>query len=59
MLALQEWPALVRCPSCSRPRRVDRERCEHCGAAHAPPAADGTEVFETSDVNADVALAGH
>jgi hypothetical protein len=59
MLALQEWPALVRCPSCSRPRRVDRERCEHCGAPHASPVPDGTEIFETSDVNTDVALAGH
>src|SRR5262249_2416441 len=46
MLALQEWPARVSCPSCGRPRRVDRDSCEHCGAAHAPPAPDGTEIFE-------------
>jgi hypothetical protein len=46
MLAIQEWPARVRCPSCGRPRRVDRERCERCGAPHAPPAPDGTEIFE-------------
>jgi hypothetical protein len=45
MLALQEWPARVRCPSCGQPRRVDRDRCEHCGAAHALPAPDGTEIF--------------
>ncbi|HEX5271675.1 MAG TPA: hypothetical protein VFW33_14355, partial [Gemmataceae bacterium] len=46
MLALQEWPARVRCPACGRSRRVDRERCEHCGAPHAQPARDGTEIFE-------------
>jgi hypothetical protein len=49
MLALQEWPARVRCPSCGWPRRVDRERCQHCGAPHAPPALDGTEIFEPTD----------
>jgi hypothetical protein len=58
MLTLQEWPALIRCPSCGRPRRVDRERCEHCGAAHASPVPDGTEIFETADTTADAALAG-
>jgi hypothetical protein len=46
MLALQEWPARIPCPACHRPRRVDRERCEHCGAPHARPAPDGTEIFE-------------
>jgi hypothetical protein len=46
MLAVQEWPARVRCPTCGRDRRVDRDQCEHCGAAHAPPAADGTEIVE-------------
>jgi hypothetical protein len=46
MLSLQEWPARIRCPSCRRLRRVDRDFCEHCGAAHAVPAPDGTEIFE-------------
>jgi hypothetical protein len=46
MLAVQEWPARVRCPSCGRPRRVDLDRCEHCDSPHAPPATDGTEIFE-------------
>src|SRR5262249_33120217 len=46
LLALAEWPARIACPSCRRPRRVDRDACEHCGAAHAPPAPDGTEIFE-------------
>ncbi|HKB06141.1 MAG TPA: hypothetical protein VKD90_28355, partial [Gemmataceae bacterium] len=46
MVCVQPWPARVRCPSCGRDRRVDRDHCEHCGAAHAPPATDGTEIFE-------------
>ena len=58
LLALQALPARVRCPGCGRPRVVDRERCEHCGAAHAVPAADGTEIFETTAATADAALAG-
>jgi hypothetical protein len=58
MLALQEWPARVRCPSCGRGRLVDRERCEHCGAAHARPAADGTEIFEEMTAAPLAALAG-
>jgi hypothetical protein len=57
MLALHDWPARVRCPSCGRPRRVDRDRCEHCGAAHAAPALDGTEVFEEEPAP-QAALAG-
>jgi len=46
-LSLVERPALEPCPSCGRKRVVNRERCEHCGAPFAPPAMDGTEVFET------------
>jgi hypothetical protein len=48
LLVLQDWPARVSCPSCRRPRRVDRDRCDDCGAPHAAPAPDGTEVFEES-----------
>jgi hypothetical protein len=59
MFALQDWPARIPCPACRRPRRVDRERCEHCGAAHAVPAADGTEIFEETAEAPDPALAGH
>jgi hypothetical protein len=58
MLALLEWPARVSCPSCRRPRRVDRERCEHCGAPHTLPAPDGTEIFEEEAATPHVALAG-
>jgi hypothetical protein len=46
MLALQEWPARITCPKCRKLRVVTRATCEHCGALHAPPAADGTEIFE-------------
>jgi hypothetical protein len=59
MLALEEWPARIACPACRQPRRVDRDRCEHCGAAHALPARDGTEIFETPTATAGAALAGH
>jgi hypothetical protein len=50
MLALIDRPARVPCPSCGRKRIVTRERCEHCGAPFAPPAPDGTEIFESSSV---------
>jgi hypothetical protein len=46
MLALEEWPARIACPKCSKLRVVTRDRCEHCGALHATPAPDGTEIFE-------------
>jgi hypothetical protein len=46
MLALQEWPARIPCPKCRRLRVVTRDTCEHCGAPHFPPEADGTEIME-------------
>jgi hypothetical protein len=46
MLALQDWPARIACQKCHKPRVVTREICEHCGALHAMPALDGTEIFE-------------
>lgn len=57
MLALQEWPARVPCPRCARPRVVTRDTCEHCGAAHAPAARDGTEIFEEAAAAPPVAAA--
>lgn len=48
MLSLEEWPARVRCLGCSRPRVIIRDACEHCGATHAAPVPDGTEIFETT-----------
>ncbi len=44
-LSVQEWTARVACPSCKRPRLVDRQHCEHCGADFPPPDKTGTEVF--------------
>lgn len=44
-LAVQEWPVKEPCPNCQQPRAVDRSLCEHCGAACAPPAPSGTEIF--------------
>jgi hypothetical protein len=58
LLALQEWPACIACPNCRKPRLVTRDTCEHCGAAHALPTQDGTEIFETTAVTPDAALAG-
>jgi hypothetical protein len=48
MLAIQEWPARVACSGCRKPRVVTRDTCEHCGARHALPQSDGTEIIEPS-----------
>jgi hypothetical protein len=45
MLAMFGWPARVDCPSCHKKRIVERDNCEHCGAAFPEPAQDGTEIF--------------
>jgi hypothetical protein len=57
MLALQEWPARIACPKCRKLRVVIRDTCEHCGALHAAPAQDGTEIFESAAAAPQVALA--
>lgn len=44
-LCIEEWPSREPCPECKRLRFVNRERCEHCGAAFAPPPKNGTEIF--------------
>jgi len=46
LVALRDWPAREACPACRQKRVVDREECEHCGAAFPAPATDGTEIFE-------------
>jgi hypothetical protein len=56
MLALQEWPARILCPKCQKLRVVTLEKCEHCGAAHALPPQDNTEVFESTNTAPRVAL---
>ena len=59
LLALQEWPARVPCPKCGKPRVVTRDTCEHCGAAHAVPTPDGTEIFEPTIAAPHAALVEH
>jgi hypothetical protein len=44
-LCVREWPARETCPACKKPRMVDREHCEHCGAHFSPPEKTGTEIF--------------
>jgi hypothetical protein len=45
LLALREWPAREACPACGQKRVVDRDHCEHCGAAFPVPSMDGTEIL--------------
>jgi hypothetical protein len=56
LLALQEWPARIPCPKCGKLRVVTRDSCEHCGAPHALPTADGTEIFESIPESPPTAL---
>jgi hypothetical protein len=49
MLCLLPWPTKLRCESCGKARLVNRFDCEHCGATFAPPATDGTEIFDRPD----------
>ena len=44
-LCVRDWPAQEPCPACEKPRLVDREHCEHCGADFSPPEKTGTEIF--------------
>jgi hypothetical protein len=48
MLVLEEWPTRVSCPRCGKLRVATRESCEYCGALHATPAPDGTEILEAN-----------
>jgi hypothetical protein len=50
LLAVQQWPARLACPKCRALRVVTLATCEHCGAGHAAPAPDGTEIFENTTV---------
>ena len=45
LLCLTDWPAVVRCPACSRRHLACHDACEHCGNA-SKPGPDGTEIFE-------------
>ncbi len=46
MLCMQAWPAKLRCDECGVKRLVSLFKCEHCGVGFAPPARDGTEIFD-------------
>jgi hypothetical protein len=46
MITLLDWPALIPCSKCRKLRVATRQHCEHCGAAHALPEPDGTEILE-------------
>jgi hypothetical protein len=59
MLALEDWPARTICPKCRKLRVVTRDLCEHCGARHAAPAADGREIFDSAAAAPQVALAAN
>jgi hypothetical protein len=48
LAAVYDWPARTICPRCRRSRVVTRDLCEHCGAPHAPPLPDGTEIIESN-----------
>lgn len=45
-----ERPRAVPCAACGLPRRIDQERCAHCGAAWPEQARDGTEIIELQAV---------
>jgi hypothetical protein len=46
MMFLLDLPRRAVCSSCGKKRVLSRDRCEHCGAEFAGPAADGTEIFD-------------
>jgi hypothetical protein len=59
LLALQDWPAHVPCPKCRKARVVTRDLCEHCGARHAPPTPDGTEIHDPAAAAPEAARECH
>ena len=47
LASLHAQPVTIMCGECRRKRVIENDGCEHCGAAHRPPASDGTEIFGT------------
>jgi hypothetical protein len=47
-----DWPRLVSCPSCGRPRPIDRPACPHCHSGWPLPPATGVEIFEPAALTA-------
>jgi hypothetical protein len=56
LLAVQQWPARLVCTKCCALRVVTLQSCEHCGAAHAVPDPDGTEILEDTTACAQSVL---
>ncbi len=42
----RNWPLLVKCPSCQKPRQIEHAHCEHCHAPFPAPEKNGVEIFE-------------
>ena len=55
LLSLNDLPIRERCPSCGRPRLVSESLCRRCRSPHAPPAANGREIFEPCEGSVAVA----
>ena len=47
VVAIYPQVHLVQCAGCNRKRRIERDRCEHCGAEWEQPATEGIEIVET------------
>ncbi|EDY21441.1 hypothetical protein CfE428DRAFT_0686 [Chthoniobacter flavus Ellin428] len=45
-LTVADWPQVVPCATCQRPRPVSRQTCPHCADDWPPAAATGTEIFD-------------
>ena len=51
VIAIYTRPTFVRCSRCEKSRRIDRQKCESCGADWEPPVNEGIEIFD-ANVNA-------
>lgn len=45
-ISVHDWPARLSCPNCKKPRPVDLDQCQHCGAEFPLPEKTGIEIFE-------------
>ncbi len=48
LVAIHRRLTFERCTRCDMQRRVDRVKCEHCGAEWEMPASHGIEIYEES-----------
>ncbi|HSI11337.1 MAG TPA: ABC transporter permease [Chthoniobacter sp.] len=42
-----DWPRLVPCAACRRPRPIDRQTCPHCAGDWPATTPTGTEIFDS------------